>query len=241
MLGQTLGQLEELVRGDSPAWVVQVGSVALWLGIVGGLAWWLYRQPQMEPEFVRKTVHIGTGNIILLAWWLQIPAWMAVVASIFFGGLALLSYYIPILPGINSVGRKSFGTFFYAVSIGVLVAWFWPLHLPQLAVLGILIMTWGDGLAALVGKRWGQHPYMLWGERKSWEGSGAMLLVSWLVGVLVLGSLGLGWGLTVEIAFAIALGATALESMSKLGIDNLTVPVGSAALGLLLLSWCQGF
>ncbi|MGA1624440.1 MAG: phosphatidate cytidylyltransferase, partial [Prochlorothrix sp.] len=128
-----LWELEDPIAGGDAAWIVQVGSVALWLGLVGGLAWWLYRQPQIEPEFVRKTVHIGTGNIILLAWWLHIPAWMAVVASIIFSGIALLSYYIPILPGINSVGRKSFGTFFYAVSIGVLVAWFWALQLPQLA------------------------------------------------------------------------------------------------------------
>lgn len=239
-LGTVLGDLQALGIGGEAAWVIQVGSVALWMSIVGLVAWWLYRQPQIDPELVRKTVHIGTGNIILLAWWLQIPAWMAVVASIFFSGLALLSYYLPILPGINSVGRKSFGTFFYAVSIGLLVAWFWPLHLPQLAVLGILIMTWGDGFAALVGKRWGRHRYTLWGEGKSWEGSAAMLLVSWLVGVLVLSSLGLGLGLTGAIALCIALAATALESVSKLGIDNLTVPVGSAALGLALLSWWQG-
>ncbi|MGA1627205.1 MAG: diacylglycerol/polyprenol kinase family protein, partial [Prochlorothrix sp.] len=98
-------------------------------------------------------------------------------------------------------------------------------------------MTWGDGLAALVGKRWGRHPYQVWGERKSWEGSGAMLGVSWLVGFFVLSGLGLSFGLKLGITFLVALCATVLESFSKLGIDNLTVPLGSAALAWGLLSY----
>ncbi|KKJ01321.1 diacylglycerol/polyprenol kinase family protein [Prochlorothrix hollandica] len=216
---------------------INVGWVALWLALVGFSAWWLHRQPNSEPEFVRKTVHIGTGNVILLAWWLQIPAGFAIAASLLFSAISLLSYYLPLLPGINSVGRSSFGTFFYAASIGLLVAWFWPLDLPQFAVLGILVMTWGDGLAALVGRRWGRHPYQLWGEKKSWEGSLTMALVSWLVGGLVLGTLGLGWAVTWGVALGVAIAATALEACSKLGIDNLTVPLGSAALGFWLWSW----
>ena len=103
-----------------------------------------------------------------------------------FSGVALLSYRFALLPGINGIGRKSLGTFFYALSIGVLVAWFWPLGLPQYAVIGILTMTWGDGMAALIGQRFGRHPYQLWGEKKSWEGSLAMLLVSYAVCASVL-------------------------------------------------------
>lgn len=212
------------------------GVAGAWIGLVGGVAWWLHRQPHIKPEWVRKTVHIGTGNVILIAWALNIPLWVGVAASVLFSGLAILSYYLPILPGINSVGRRSGGTFFYALSIGILVAWFWPLHLPQLAALGILVMTWGDGLAALVGQRWGRHPYVLWGQRKSWEGSLTMLGVSYGVGLGVLSTLGLGWGMTALVAGGVAIVATGLEAFSWWGMDNLTVPLGSAAAGFWLLS-----
>jgi phytol kinase len=131
------------------------------------------------------------------------------------------------------VGRKSLGTFFYAVSIGVLTAAFWQTA-PYYAVIGILVMTWGDGFAALVGQRWGQHPYKLGGIQKSWEGSLTMFGVSYVVSSLVLlGVQGNLWQ-TWVIPLGIATAATALEAFSKLGIDNLTVPIGSAIVAFLL-------
>lgn len=205
------------------------------------LAETLHRHLSTSSELARKIVHIGTGNVILVAWWLQIPAWVGISASIIASIIALLSYYIPILPGINSVGRKSFGTFFYAVSIGVLISWFWPLQQFQYAAIGILVMTWGDGLAGLVGQKFGKHSYEVWGMKKSWEGSVTMAVVSYVVSSLILfgvqGNVWQTWLVPVAIAFV----ATGLEAFSKLGIDNLTVPLGSAALAfylsqLLLLS-----
>lgn len=200
----------------------------LWLAAVGALSEGL-RRLGYGPEVTRKAVHIGAGHVILLAWWLAVPAWIGIAASVLFSGVALLSYRFPLLPGINSVGRKSLGTFFYALSIGLLIFWFWPLQQPQYAAIGILTMTWGDGLAALVGQRYGEHPYQIWGEKKSWEGSLTMLLVSYVVcaGILfwVQGAIASTWW----IAGVAAVTAAALESASKYGIDNLSVPLGAAA------------
>jgi phytol kinase len=183
---------------------------------------------------VRKVVHIGTGNVILFAWWLNIPVWVGIGASILFGAIAFLSYYLPILASINGVGRNSLGTFFYAISIGILMAWFWPTQQPYYAVLGILIMTWGDGLAALVGQRFGKHSYKLWGMQKSWEGSSTMAGVSFLISALILLSVhGPIWQ-TWFTALVVALAATGLEAFSKFGVDNLSVPIGSAAIGFAL-------
>jgi len=108
-----------------------------------------------DGEITRKVVHIGTGNVILFAWWLNIPASVGISAAIIAAAIAILSYFLPILPSLNSVGRRSWGTFFYAVSIGVLVACFWPISHPEYAAMGILIMALGDGLAALVGQNFG--------------------------------------------------------------------------------------
>ncbi len=216
-----------------PPWW-QGGLVIAWLGFVLLLAQTLYRVAPTSPEIVRKTVHIGSGNVILLAWWLNFPAVVGVAAAILAAFMAVLSYFLPIMPSINSVGRQSWGTFFYAVSIGVLIAWFWPLEQPVYAALGILVMAWGDGLAGAIGQRFGQHPYQLLGQKKSWEGSLTMAAVSFVVALLLLtGVEGSLWQ-TGLVAGAIALVATALETLSFLGIDNLTVPLGSAAVGFFL-------
>ncbi|MDP8964649.1 MAG: SEC59/DGK1/VTE5 family protein [Cyanobacteriota bacterium] len=222
---------------DSISWLestpdlwLHVALIGLGLGAIVLLAETLHRRISSNSELARKVVHIGTGNVILVAWWLQLPAWVGISASIVASIIALLSYYIPFLPGINSVGRKSLGTFFYAISIGILIAWFWPILQFHYAALGILVMTWGDGLAGLIGQRFGKHPYELWGMKKSWEGSLTMAVTSYIVSCLILLSVqGNVWQTWVT-PIAIALVATSLEAFSKLGLDNLTVPLGSAAL-----------
>lgn len=215
----------------------KVAIAGLWLGLVGILATIVHYLPQTDSEMVRKVVHLGTGNIILLAWWLAIPAWVIEIAAVVFGALALASSLYPLLPSIDSVGRKSLGTFFYAVSIGLLSGYFWPLQLPQYAALGILVMTWGDGLAGLIGRQWGRHPYQVWGMKKSWEGSVAMGITSAIVSLLILLPIQTALPTAIVTAVLVGLVATVLEAFSKLGVDNLTVPIGSAALAYAIGYW----
>lgn len=214
---------------------LQIAIVVLWIGLLLLVASLLSRFGTGNAEVIRKVVHIGTGNVILFAWWLHIPAFVGVGASILASIVTFLSYRFPILPGINSVGRKSLGTFFYAVSIGILVAWFWAINRPQYAALGILVMAWGDGLAALVGQKFGKHPYKIWDNNKSWEGSGTMALVSFIVSSLIFLSVQGNIWQTWIVSIIVALVATTLEAFSVYGIDNLTVPLGSAALGFFLI------
>ncbi|QLE44229.1 phosphatidate cytidylyltransferase [Nostoc sp. C052] len=216
-----------------PVFWLQIALAAIWVLLILLIAGVVNRFAD-KPEIVRKIVHIGTGNVILIAWWLDIPASVGITASILASAITLLSYRLPILPGINSVGRQSLGTFFYSVSFGILVAWFWYLQQPQYAALGILVMTWGDGLAALIGQRFGIHKYKVFGTQKSWEGSLTMMLVSYIVSSLILvGTQGNSWQIW-AVSLLVAVIATGLEAVSFLGIDNLTVPLGSAALAFFL-------
>jgi phytol kinase len=213
----------------------QLLGVGLWLGIVLIAAELVARFTSLGGEVSRKVVHIGVGNVILLAWWLNIPAWVGIAAALLSSIATFISYWYPVLASVSGVGRKSFGTFFYCVSIGLLIAYFWPLGLQAHAVLGILVMTWGDGLAALIGQRFGKHGYEVWGMTKSWEGTGTMAIASALVSSIILGIAYGFTGSTVLIAVLVALVATGLESFSKFGIDNLSVPLGSGFLSFALI------
>jgi phytol kinase len=218
----------------------QILGVGLWLGIVLVVAELVARFTPLGGEVSRKIVHIGAGNVILLAWWLQIPAWVGITAAATSSVIAFISYWYPVLASVSGVGRKSFGTFFYAVSIGLLIAYFWPRELQPHAVLGVLVMTWGDGLAALIGQSFGKHGYEVWGMTKSWEGTAAMAIASTVVSGSILSvAYGLSWP-SLLTALLVALVATGLESFSKFGIDNLSVPLSSGFLSFVLMQLWMG-
>lgn len=206
-----------------------LGVVFIYLALLVFIAEILSRVITNDPELTRKVVHIGSGNVILLAWWLDISRAVIVTAAIIAAAIAILSYLIPILPSIESVGRRSFGTLFYALSMGILAAYFW-IDTPQYAVIGILVMAWGDGMAAIIGQRFGKHKYQIGEISKSWEGSGAMTGAALIVtGAVLLAVEGNNWQ-TWTIAVVVAFVATVAEAFSKLGIDNLTVPLASGFL-----------
>ncbi|MEM8674807.1 MAG: diacylglycerol/polyprenol kinase family protein [Cyanobacteria bacterium P01_G01_bin.67] len=209
--------------------VLPLGAVFGYLALLIVLAEILSHLLPNDPELTRKVVHIGSGNVILLAWWLEISQEVIISAAIIAAAIAIISYILPILPSIESVGRKSFGTLFYALSMGLLTLFFWQ-DRPQYTVIGILIMAWGDGMAAIIGQRFGQHKYQLGQIIKSWEGSLAMTIAALIVTVTVLWSVeGNSWQIWL-IAVVVAVVATIFEAFSKLGIDNLTVPIISGFL-----------
>ena len=87
-----------------------------------------------------------------------------------------------------------------------------------------MIMGLGDGMAAIVGTKWGKHKYRLSKSgSKSLEGTLAMMIASFLV-VYYLTPGGF------LVSFVVALAASALENISPSGVDNATVPIISSIL-----------
>ncbi len=213
---------------------IQISVVAIWLGLVF-LASEILRRLKQDPGLVRKVVHIGTGNVLLIAWWLHIPTWLCVTAGVTFSAIALASHYTNILPMIHDVGRKTYGVFYYALSITILVVFLWDSH-PQYAVIGVMVMSWGDGMAALIGKRFGKHSFVHLGNKRSLEGSFAMFVTSLIVMIGILGITHSIHTRDITIAIPVAAIAALLEAYSPGGTDNISVPLSSAALSYVLQS-----
>jgi phytol kinase len=215
--------------------IIQISAVAIWLSLVF-LASQILRHFNQDSELVRKVVHIGTGHVLLIAWWLHIPAWLCVTAGVAFSAIALLSHYISVLPMLDDVGRKTYGVFYYALSITILVALLWDRH-PQYAVIGVMVMSWGDGMAALIGKRFGKHTFVYMGNKRSLEGSFAMFATSFMVMLCIFGfSDGICLN-DVKVAAPVAAIAALLEAFSPGGTDNISVPLSSAFLSYTLQSF----
>lgn len=179
-------------------------------------------------EASRKAVHILVCNWWLLAMvFFDSPLWAAVVPACFVV-LNYLSYRFQIFSSMErGAGKGDLGTVYYAISLLLLaLITFGPLNNPVVGGVGILIMGYGDGLAAVVGTRWPKRPYQIFGSEKTLSGSLTMLGASFLVTTLLLAATGQPQVLIPAITLALL--ATLLEAATPLGLDNLTVPLVSA-------------
>ncbi len=175
-------------------------------------------------EIVRKIIHIGIGPLIPIAQFLKINQNSALIFTGIVSLMVFINYNYRLFPTIEDVERKSFGTLFYCLSLFILIYLYWDKD-PYALITGFFIMTFGDGLAGLIGKNLNSKSWIFFKQKKSLFGTMTMFLTSLLVvcsiGYVQQNSLNLNY-------FTIALFATLLEQFSVLGVDNFIVPISSA-------------
>jgi phytol kinase len=193
---------------------------------------YLWRKNIVVVETSRKIIHIGTG--IIIAFWPYYVEWPIITGlSIAMLAVISISYTCNIFGSIHSVQRITKGEILYPVSVG-LCSLFQPE--PWIFALAILHLALADGMAALIGLKYGKRTaYTKLSRGKSVAGSAAFFVTSFVL--LMLGALLLP-GADIDympIIFAcIALGLTVLESLSWYGLDDITVPLGVVAVLSLL-------
>lgn len=192
------------------------------MGTVLLLAVLARRQWPAQRELSRKIVHIGTGPVLPLAWWLQIPADVAIPIAMAITVIALINHRFRLLPAVEDVDRHSYGTVAYGLTITTLLALFWP-DQPQAACAGVLVMAAADGLAGLIGRAVHSPRWQVWGQTKSIAGTFTMAIMSSLV-LTALAGLSPNHPDLAGL-MAITCIAVGLEQLSRWGIDNLTVPL----------------
>lgn len=181
-----------------------------------------------QRELSRKIVHIGTGPIIPMAWWLQIPASLAIPVAAVVTLAALINHKWRLFAAVEDIQRNSYGTVAYALSITILLKLFWPTQAAAVCA-GVMVMAFGDGLAGLIGARVNSPRWILFNQTKSVAGTLTMAIVS--MAVLI----GLNMISTNPVdplrLVAVTCLAVGLEQISSWGVDNFSVPIAVA------LSW----
>ena len=200
------------------------------------------------PSFVfRKLLHIFAFSFSCLMI-LTAESWQAVVLACGIAGLIIYpilkicekeTWYTKLLvqksPG---EAKRSMIMIFSIVAVIVAVTW-GGFGRQKLAAAAILMWGTGDAAAALIGIPFGRHKVRSgWTDgKKSWEGSAAMLAVSFLCGLVVL-LLAQKTALLPACCAAgvAALSGTAAELFSPSEYDTVTVPVIVTAALLLLVA-----
>ncbi len=212
-------------------WIGIVVSFA-YVFLVIGLSTVLLKRGLIQGEASRKMVHVLVSNWWLIAMWaFSSPVWAVVVPAAFVA-INYASYRFGIFKAMErGGGREDFGTVWYALSLLILAAWtFSSPCRPWVGAVGILAMGYGDGFAAVVGKRFGKTRFP--GSKKSFEGSAVLFAAVLATTALVAGFSGVPS--SVLLALAVAGAAVVVELVTPMGFDNLTVPLSSAALAWLL-------
>lgn len=182
-----------------------------------------------SPLLARRLTILGiTSGALFLPglfadkyWFLLAPT---IYALIYLFGSGLKGAQAPRKAGV-------LGAVYIFLAIIALFYLFWEDGRQPFAVAGLLVLGWGDTLAALVGTYLGRHKFYIYDEEKSWEGTLGMFAGSW--GALAyVGSSRLALvddQLFAYVTLTAALAAL-LEAVAVRRSDNLVVPVGAAFL-----------
>lgn len=189
-------------------------------------------------EASRKYIHIMLSN-----WW--------IIAMVFFDNmlwaaatplLFVVVNYLSYKNGIIKVmerddkdeNKESLGTVYYALSLFILsLVTFGPLNNPILGLCGIFVMGYGDGLAAVIGQSIKSKEFVIKGNKKSLAGSFTMFCVTLIIFVAFLTYSNSEYIVIKSILVATLM--TIIEAISIKGTDNLTVPLITSLLALLMV------
>ena len=211
----------------NPAWLGPA-LVAGWLTLLAVLAKVVQRHWPAQPEWSRKLVHIGSGPVVLIAWWCGIDRLVALPVAGLVTVMAALNHRLRLLPGIEDIDRHSYGTIAYGASITLLFGLLWPERAQAMAA-GVLAMAFGDGLAGLVGPLVSSPRWRVFGQTRSLAGTAAMGISTAAV-LFAIAALQPDTAPPALALVAIAAVATTLEQWATAGVDNLTVPLSVAGL-----------
>ena len=131
-------------------------------------------------EIVRKIIHIGIGPLIPISQILDINQNSALIFTGIVSLMVFINYTYKLFPTIEDVERKSYGTLFYCLSLFILIYLFWDKD-PYALISGFFIMTFGDGLAGLIGKSLNSKSWIFFKQKKSLLGTLTMFLTSLIV------------------------------------------------------------
>ncbi len=205
----------------------------LYVFLVIGTGEFLRRLGGRSPVFTRKVIHIGVGMWIVGTALLFRTWYLALIPPATFVIINAVSYVLGVIKAMEDEERSNLGTIYFPISFAALIYYFWGM--PVLMVASLMPMTWGDAMAATIGRRYGHHRFRIGGRSRSVEGSAAMLLWSWITVFLALmvmpviaNKAPINWLVALVYSGAVAAVCTLVEALSPWGLDNQTVPAAAA-------------
>jgi len=203
----------------------------------------------INSQLSRKIIHMGTGPIFVLCWilfsesiysrYLAALVPLAITGQFVLVGLGIIQDEAAVQAMSRTGDRREIlkGPLFYGIVFVIVTIIYW-LDNP-IGITALMLMCGGDGLADVMGRRWGKKK-LPWAKQKSWIGSLGMFLGGWFfafgtIAVFVQTNIFSGslshYLLPITL---ISLIGTLIESLPLKDIDNITVTIAAIVLGYLI-------
>ncbi|MDJ0753823.1 MAG: hypothetical protein QNJ45_09915 [Ardenticatenaceae bacterium] len=187
---------------------------------------------KLGSDFSRKVVHIGVGMVVwFLPIWFTTP-WPFVAMCGVFAVINFLDWKFGLLPGMNSSDKQNLGTVYFPIVTGLVSIIYWG-YTP-LMVAAMMPLTWGDGIAPIIGRRFGRQPYEILGNTRTMEGSFGFFVFATVASAAAMlflpGPPPLETSMSLIMALLLGVLTAVTEGVSPWGLDNLTIPMVSVIL-----------
>ncbi|MCA9349052.1 hypothetical protein KC878_02815 [Candidatus Saccharibacteria bacterium] len=190
------------------------------------LGQFLWSHKILKGEYSRKFVHMLSATWIA-TWRFFLPAGYVIGMALAMGIGVYIFKKLKLFKSLYSVKRLTYGEVSYAVAIAVTAFFF---KQPEVYFLAIINLGIGDGLAAIVGRKYGKKkkPSRVFGI-KSFAGSSACFLFVLTTGALFWTLADLAPNVNYDIGalyvFLAAFIIASAELFADKGIDNLIIPI----------------
>ncbi len=210
--------------------IIALAASYLFVFSVLGAASLLLAFGKISPFVTRKIVHIGVSIWWILAMFFFTSPGSAIIGPVSFIIINYISYRKHIFAAMeHEIPRKNLGTIYFPVSLAIMVLLTFQGPMPKSAgAAAILVLGYGDGLAAVVGnaraeKSW-SIPFIP--QRKTIAGSVTMFIVSFTVLLIIRVLLAGGFTLPDLLPILLITAAvTVVEALTPFGLDNITIPL----------------
>lgn len=200
----------------------------------------------IDSKLSRKIIHIGTGPIFVLCWFLfsDTPSarwWAALVPLIITIQFALIGFGIlkdeASIKAMSRTGDPKEilrGPLYYGIMFVALTLIYW--RDSPIGIIALMMMCGGDGIADIVGRKFNSAK-LAWSKDKSVAGSVAVFLGGFILSVLIIFiyiNAGVFTGSITNYLLPIALIALVsmfVESLPYKDVDNITMTITAVLMG----------
>ena len=202
----------------------------------------------MDSKLSRKVIHIGTGPLFVLCWflfrdtpdarWLAALVPFAVTIQFALIGLGVIKDEASVKAMSRTGDPKEIlrGPLFYGIMFVVLTIVFW--RDSPTGIVALMMLCGGDGIADLIGRAI-KSPKLSWSKEKSTAGMISVFAGGWLLASIIIyiyvraGVFASPFTSYLLPITLIALAGALVESLYFKDIDNVTITLISVLIGIL--------
>lgn len=216
--------------------LVQVGLSLAVVGLLTLLGQFLWQKKILQGEYSRKFTHM-TSAAWIASWryFFDIKVVVAMAVILLLG--VYITKHLKWFKSIYAVGRITYGELSYAVAIAMSALLF---ERPAVFALAIINLGFADGLAAIIGKKYGGKRYRVFAGYKTVAGTAACFLFALISGAVFWYAVDTVTGTSLAYMAIYTIGAGLAITLGELagqkGLDNLAIPLitGLAYSGVIL-------